>query len=55
MGMCRFKDENDDGYDKFKGTLLRFIVEIKAQQRNATEASLEKDAERKASQSLSRT
>ena len=52
MGMCQFKDENDDGYDKFKGTLTRFIGEIKSQQQNATRASLEFDAKHKAGQSL---
>ena len=52
MGMCRFKDENDDGYDKFKGTLAGFIVEIKTRRWNATEPSLENDATRKAGQSL---
>lgn len=46
MGICRFEDENDDGYEKFKGVLADFIAESKREQGNAT-------ATRKAGQSLS--
>lgn len=50
MGMCRFKDESDDGYEKFKGVLARYIAEIKSEQRNALRTSLENDATRTAGQ-----
>ena len=52
MGMCRFQDENDDGYEKFKGVLANFIAEIKSDQQNPTKASLEGEAIRRAGQSL---
>ena len=51
MGMCRFQDENDDGYEKFKGVLAEYIAEINGQDQSATEASLENDASRRAGQS----
>ncbi len=45
MGMCRFDDENDDGYEKFKGVLAKFIAEISSEKKSAMEASLCSDAE----------
>ena len=48
MGMCRFQDENDDGYEKFKGVLANFIARIKSEQQNATKTSLEGEAIRRA-------
>ena len=48
MGMCRFQDENDDGYEKFKGILANFIAGIKSVQYGATETSLEGDSIRRA-------
>ena len=55
MGMCRFEDENDEGYEKFKGVLAKFISKIKSEQGNATKPSLEGDATHRAGQSLSGT
>lgn len=46
MGMCRFENENDDGYEKFIGVLTNLITDIKREQGNAR-------ATRKAGQSLS--
>ena len=51
MGMCRFDDENDDGYEKFHGVLANFLAEIKGEQRNVKKATLESDATRRAGQS----
>ena len=51
--MCRFEDENDDGYEKFKGVLARFMAGTKREQGNATDSLLEGDATRRAGQSLS--
>ena len=51
MGMCRFADENDDGYEKFKGVLTDYTAEIKGEKQNATKASLTSDATRRAGQS----
>ena len=48
MGMCRFQDENDDGYEKFKGVLAKFVAGIKSDQQNATKKSLEGEAIRRA-------
>lgn len=48
MGMCRFKDENDDGYEKFKGVLAKFVAAIKSDRQNATKTSLENEAIRRA-------
>ena len=51
MGMCRFEDENDDGYEKFKGVLADYIAEIKGEKQSAVETSSEHDATRRAGQS----
>ena len=40
MGMCRFDDENDDGYEKFKDVLAKFIAEASSEKKSAMEASL---------------
>ena len=53
MGMCRFEDENDDGYEKFKGVLAKFIAEIKSEPPNLAEVSAKSDATRRTGQSLS--
>ena len=52
MSMCRFQDENDDGYEKFKGVLADFVAGIQSDQRNATKTSLEGQATRRAGQSF---
>ena len=51
MGMCRFEDKNDDGYEKFKGVLANFLKQISEQQ-NAVKASIESDARKRDGQSL---
>lgn len=53
MGMCRFEDADDDGYEKFKGALTKFLVEIKSEQGNANKTSLDVDGTRRSGQSLS--
>lgn len=55
MDMCRFEDENDDGYVKFRGVLARFIAEIGSEHPSLMEASLGTDAARRAGQSSSGT
>ena len=54
MGMCRFEDENDDGYQNFKGVLAGYIAEIVGQKQSAVEVSLENDEARRAGKSSSR-
>ncbi len=51
MGMCRFEDENDDGYEKFKGVLAIFVKQI-SEQRNTVKASIERDTRKRDGQSL---
>ena len=46
IGMCRFEDENDDGYEKFRGVFANFIAEIKKKQQNAMKISPEGDLHR---------
>lgn len=53
MGMCRFEDENDDGYDKFKGVLAKFVVEIESKQQNEKKTALKADVTRRDGQSSS--
>ena len=48
MGMCRFQDENDDGYEKFKGVLANFIAGIESDQQKGTKTSLEGETVRRA-------
>ena len=54
MGMCRFEEVNDDGYEKFKDVLANFIDEVKTEQQNAVHARLEIDSTRRAGQSFYR-
>lgn len=38
--MCRFRDENDEGYNKVKGVVSKYMDEIQAQvakERDSTE------------------
>ena len=40
MMMCRFRDENDEGYNKVKGVVSKYMDEIQAQiakERDSTE------------------
>ena len=34
MNMCRFNAKDDDGYEKFRGALAKFIEEIRSEQHN---------------------
>ena len=48
MGMCRFDDENDDGYEQFIGVLRKFLAEIKSEHWGAMKRSFKDNATRKA-------
>jgi hypothetical protein len=37
MMMCRYRDENDEGYNKVKGVVAKYVDEIQTQVANKLE------------------